>query len=481
MKLQKTLFKKYLKLIMLIVLLSFLILGMLLWIFVSKYWKAEKEELLTNNAIAISTVVAQNSMATLNNGLTIENKDLIENFIYTFSVNINCDIFITDTKGNVLLSSKYDTENYYGKTVPETIIDKAITGDYIGTVNFGDFYKNKSFVVGVPVMINGKVIALVFTVVDSHFLNDFMWDIFKIFIFAVVVACLLALISIGIFCYNMVQPLRQMSSLAHSFGKGDFSRRVPVKSSDELGQLAIAFNSMADSLSASEETRRSFIANVSHELKTPMTTIAGFIDGILDGTIPNEKQNYYLKIVSDEVKRLSRLVSSMLNLSRIDRENLKVNRTSFDLLNVVVNILLSFEKSINEKNINILGLDGSRSVFVYGDADMMYQVLYNLIDNAIKFVNKDGYIKISLEEKNNLAVFNIRNSGSGINSNDIGKIFDRFYKTDKSRSHDKKGMGLGLYIVKKLIRIHGGDIKVESVSNEYTEFEFFIPVSNDIE
>ena len=276
-------------------------------------------------------------------------------------------------------------------------------------------------------------------------------------------------------------PLRQMSAAAHSFGTGDFSRRIPVESSDEIGELAEALNNMATSLSDSEGTRRNFIANVSHELKTPMTTIAGFIDGILDGTIPQSEQRRYLRIVSEEVKRLSRLVQSMLSLSRIDAGELKLNPSEFDLSGAILSTVLTFEKMIDQKSLDIRGLDSLPQAKAYGDPDLCHQVVYNLIENAVKFTEDGGYIEFSVEDLPEETRATIRNSGIGIEPEEIGMIFERFYKTDKSRSKDKNGMGLGLYIVKTIIRLHGGDIRARSEKGQYTEFSFSLPKKKDRE
>ena len=206
-----------------------------------------------------------------------------------------------------------------------------------------------------------------------------------------------------------------------------------------------------------------------------MTTISGFIDGIIDGTIPPEKEQYYLGIVSTEVKRLSRLVKTMLDLSRIDSGKMVLRRARFDISNTIFVALLSFESKIDEKKIEIRGLEDSQPIFVDGDPDMIHQVLYNLLENAVKFTNVNGYIEIHAVEDPERVTVSIRNSGPGISPDDVKMIFDRFYKTDKSRSQDKNGMGLGLYIVKTMVQLHGGEIHVESVENEYTLFEFWIP------
>ena len=210
-----------------------------------------------------------------------------------------------------------------------------------------------------------------------------------------------------------------------------------------------------------------------------MTTIGGFIDGILDGTIPPEKNDYYLHIVSDEVKRLSRLVRSMLDLSRLDNGELKLNYKNFDLLSTLVTILITFEQEIDKKNIQIRGLENISPKKINGDKDLIHQIVYNLIENAVKFTDEGGYIEFDISENSTRTDFLIKNSGTGIKKSEIPLVFDKFYKTDKSRSKDKKGLGLGLYLVRSIIRLHGGDITADSVYGEYTEFRFYIPKKQD--
>lgn len=228
---------------------------------------------------------------------------------------------------------------------------------------------------------------------------------------------------------------------------------------------------MASALSVLESSRRSFVANVSHELKTPMTTIGGFIDGMLDGTIPPEKHGEYLQIVSNETKRLSRLVTSMLNLSKIEAGELEPKRTEFDISSLIIDCLLSFEQEIEKKNIGIAGLDTIGQVKILADRDMLYQVVYNLVDNAVKFTNENGKITVSAGEKERNQLFvSIENTGEGVSSEEIGKIFERFYKVDKSRSYDVKSAGLGLYLCKTIVELHGGQIYAESVEGQFTRF-----------
>ena len=232
---------------------------------------------------------------------------------------------------------------------------------------------------------------------------------------------------------------------------------------------------MADALDALEGSRRSFVSNVSHELKTPMTSIAGFIDGILDGTIPQSKQHYYLEIVSAEVRRLSRLVVSMLNMSKIESGDLEMKPSNYDISDQIIHILLTFEQKIENNNIEIRGLDNLNPTYIVADPDMIYQAIYNLFDNAVKFTNEGGYIEVSLIEKHTEIEVSIKNSGEGIQKEELSKVFERFYKVDKSRSLDSKGAGLGLYIVKLMIEMHGGRVFAKSDSTETAEFTFSLP------
>ena len=282
-------------------------------------------------------------------------------------------------------------------------------------------------------------------------------------------------VAIYIMTYRLTKPLRSMSEAAKALAKGDFSKRVPVTSDDEIGELAISFNGMTDSLSRLESTRRSFVANVSHELKTPMTTISGFIDGILDGTIKPNEREYYLNIVSSEVKRLSRLVNNMLNIARLESEEFALKRERFDFFGLLCTIMIGQEKRIEERSINVKGLEDLQSVTVCCDKDLIHQVVYNLVDNAIKFTNQGGEIVFSLSQDSENMVFTISNTGKGIPENELPFVFERFYKIDKSRSDVKESTGLGLYIAKMIVSAHKGKISVTSKENEFTTFKIILP------
>ena len=328
---------------------------------------------------------------------------------------------------------------------------------------------------GIPVSTEeGVPAAVIFASAPADTLMVFLSEILKMFVVSSLAVLILAFAAVYFITADLVRPLRKMVAATQAFSKGDFTVRVPVESYDEIGKLAISFNNMATSLATTEVTRRSFTANVSHELRTPMTTIAGFIDGILDGTIPPEKRDDYLRIVSDEVKRLSRLVRSMLNIARIEAGELQIKPDLFDVNETVIRTVFTFEKPLEEKGIEVRGLDNGK-VMVEADPDLIHQVVYNLIENAVKFCNEHGYIEVSYRADDAYTYVGIKNSGDGIAKDEIPHIFDRFYKTDKSRSREKGGAGLGLHIVRSIVNLHGGDIVVRSVEGEYCEFVFSIP------
>ena len=483
---QKSLFRKYLKITSFTILLSFFLLGLVMLAFSTSNWQEEKQRLLERNADSVSSIAAE-SMIKVSDGqyvITREQGDKLQTFMTAFAENIDSDIFITDLSGSVIASA------YGSGLTPETsgispeLVARAVNNQYIGQTTMDGMYSTSSYVVGVPITYSpadgepGNVGA-VFASCSFRSFSDYRANLIQMFLLAAVAAFMVSFCIVWLYSYSLVRPLRDMASAARSFGDGNFSRRVPITGDDEIGQLAIAFNNMASSLATSESVRRNFIANVSHELKTPMTTIAGFIDGILDGTIPQEKQRYYLQIVSDEVKRLSRLVRTMLDLSRIDSGELHLRPARFDITQTIFSALLSFERPIEEKRLEIRGLEDAESLFVDGDPDMIHQVMYNLIENAVKFTNEGGYIQIGVIDCENRTVVRVRNSGPGIPADEVSLIFDRFYKTDKSRSKDKTGMGLGLYIVRTIIRLHGGEITASSVENEYCQFEFWLPKLNE--
>ena len=303
-----------------------------------------------------------------------------------------------------------------------------------------------------------------------------MDTILKLLVFSALIPIIIMFFAMFAITYRLTKPLKMMSEATKAMAKGDFSKRIPVTSDDEIGELAISFNQMTNSLVQLENMRRSFVANVSHELKTPMTTIGGFIDGIIDGTIEYDKQQYYLQIVSQEIKRLSRLVQSMLSMAKLESGEYILKPELFDFRELLCTIVISQEQRIERNSLNITGLDTIQSVSVKADKDFIHQVIYNLVDNAVKFTDDGGTINFSLKSDSRKLLFEITNTGKGIPQNQLDYVFERFYKVDKSRSANKNSTGLGLYIAKTIISAHGGKISVASKENEFTTFKVILPL-----
>ena len=471
----KSIFSKYFTVVSTIIIISFMAMCAVQLLFSSRYWVADKQDLLAKNATRIAEHASDNIVQNVDGSyLLIE--DSFGPLLTMLSEAIDSTVLITRNDGLIIASSD-DNSFYIDKKLSSAIVSGLTGEQYFSVGTLDNLYETRQYTVGTPIIKKNSdvVLGYVFVSTSAGGLSSYLVDNFKVFFLSALGVLTLTFIALYAMTYRLVLPLRQMAAATRAFGVGDFSHRISVQGEDEVAELATSLNNMAISLSSVEGMRRSFVANVSHELKTPMTTIAGFIDGILDGTIPNEKRNYYLKIVSDEVKRLSRLVKSMLDLSRIDSGEMRLNPVRFDLTEAACNILLSFERRIDNKHLSITGLEDCVRTEVYADYDLIGQVMYNLLDNAVKFVNEGGILSIQIEKKDSRVYCAIRNSGAGIVSEEMPHIFERFYKSDRSRSLDKNGVGLGLYIVKSVINLHHGEIVVRSAEGQYCEFEFWLP------
>lgn len=486
------LFRKYLLVTISIILASFVFIGGALLLLVSKLWMEEKLELLTENVASVarsSSEIYPKGFPSKNSQLSVK---LICNTLNQTSDAIDADVFIVNLEGDVVfckdslqsdLSIFTEDCHIHGKyKISHNMLEEA-DGKISGSMSdLGGTLDTVHFVAGAPITVGGKVVGVVYaTQPVLEGLAPYVFGIFRMFFWAALFAFALAFILVYLVSYRITRPLREMSLAAKQYANGDFSKRITIHKSlintnDEIEELAEAFNSMAQALASLEMSRRSFVSNVSHELKTPMTTIGGFVDGILDGTIEPERQKQYLKIVSDEVKRLSRLVTGMLNMSKIEAGELDINPVDFDISEMLFRTLLGFEQFIDKKHIEIRGLDELTSNHVTADKDMINQVVYNLIDNAVKFTPEGGYIEIRSKADIEKVIIKIRNSGKGIPPEELDRIFERFYKIDKSRSYDIKGAGMGLYLCKTIVELHGGQIVARSNLNEFTEFVFQLPL-----
>ena len=395
------------------------------------------------------------------------------------------DIIICNAEGKVILCSdspfgcrhlKLQINGEYLDKVISAGIDRA-TGVVRG------LYDDSRFLTAMPIQddTGESPLGIVIVSVPTADTNAVMKKLATFFLNTALVVVLISILAVLAYAGRSSRPLREMAKAANAFGHGNLEARVRVEDSysEETRDLAVAFNNMASSLQKSEYQRQEFVANVSHELKTPMTTISGYVDGILDGTIPPERRNHYLQIVSDETKRLSRLVRSMLDISQLqDQKGMPdEKKMNFDMEECAGLALVNFEKKINDKGINVKVDMPEHPVYTFANQDAITQVVYNLVDNAVKFCPEGGTLGLTIKEGGSKVYVSVSNDGETIPPEELPLVFDRFHKLDKSRSKNRDGWGLGLYIVKTIVCSHGENISVTSRDGK-TEFTFTMPLAN---
>ncbi len=350
-------------------------------------------------------------------------------------------------------------------------------GSYAEVGSMGVFAEASSYAVGTSVKgAGGELMAMVFVATQDTVVAGMIRHSTQTLVLILLVTLAAALLISFFISQHMTRPLGVIAAAAKEFAAGNFEVRVPEDNHCyEIDELAISFNNMARDLDQLEELTRGFISNVSHEFKTPMTTVGGFVDGMIDGTIPPEQHDKYLRVIAEETRRLSRMVNRMLDAAKIQSGELLLAPAPFDFTEMTSQIILSFEQKIEKKCLDVECELGDR-LMVMGDRDHLYRAVYNLVDNAVKFIDEEGRLSLNAHTEGPFCEFSISNTGTGISEEDLPHVFDRFYKADRSRSMDKTGAGLGLYIVKNIINLHGGEISVRSDGGE-TEFSFTLPLA----
>lgn len=388
------------------------------------------------------------------------------------------DLFFTDQDGQVVLTS--NEALHLETTVPDEVMQQAGTRQdepYHSYSKLGGALAERCYVSVLPLRTQARqTYGYLFVCSPGAEMSVLAARLMSNFLLSACVMLLCAGMMTLVLMRRLTGPLHSISEAAQKFGGGDLSVRVEdVEGEGEVAELARTFNTMAANLQESDNSRAQFMGNIAHELRTPMTTIKGFIDGILDGTIPPEQQNHYLQLVSQETGRLARLVQNMLDLSKLESGEYRVNARMFNIWETITGAALSAEQRINDGKIELEGLTMDKFL-VYADPDLIHQVVYNLLDNAIKFTPEGGTIRFSVEKLGPEAEIAIWNSGQGISAEALPFVFERFYKEDKSRGLNARGAGLGLHICKVLVNLSGGQIRVESEQGEWCRFVFTLPV-----
>lgn len=428
-----------------------------------------REDTLKKNALAIASLIE--------NGTSME---YLSTFLVGFSRSANRNVIIIDDEGQILMQSVV-TEEFDSniKTVPIQHCRKVLSNKESIVKGTMGIYHSNMFTLQIPIVnINDAdhVVGAIMLSMPFPEMRDMELRIFKMSIASMLLVILITFILSFGFSKRISMPMKQISRCVKSFSKRDFSQRIDLKQNtyniQEMRELADSFNNMADELEKSEDIRNNFISDVSHELRTPMTTIGGFVEGILDGAVPEDKQRDYLLIVKDEITRLTKLVNNFLDITRLQNNSAPLEYKDFDIAEMIRLSIISLGQKIEEKNIDVeLNFENS-SMFVSADHDSIKRVVTNLLDNAVKFTDLNGKIIISVEKNRQETNVKIYNTGAGISENDKMYIFKRFYKADKSRSINKEGTGIGLFIVKDILVKHGKNIRVESKEGEYAEFIF---------
>jgi len=474
----RTTFSRMFALIAAVIMLCLILLGVSFRLTLNTHLVEEKKETLHSNALALVDLAA-----------TYDATGELEHRWGGFHISLTTaaqvagtEVMLCDLEGVVqMCSCELMDCIHLDRTVEQSMIDQIVAdGEAFMESTVSGIYDTPCFVEGMPItsLVDGEIIGVLIVTAPKAQITGMLMHTITIFFYVSIFVLVVAMVACFLLSRSQARSLQAVAGAAARFGHGELDARVAVggKNTVEVDDLAIAFNAMAESLGKAEIQRREFVANVSHELKTPMTTIAGFMDGMLDGTIPQEQHRHYMQIVSDEVRRLSRLVRSMLDISRMQSQGIDERRMRrFDLGETIGQVLISFEQRIIRKRLHVDVQIPERSVWTKAEPDSITQVVYNLTDNAIKFCNEGGLLRITLSAEGSKARVTIQNSGQTVDPEELPLLFDRFHKTDKSRSEDREGVGLGLYIVKTILDSHGEDISVTS-EHGMTTFAFTLPL-----
>ena len=467
---KRGMFSKILSINIVSMLFCIMIMGSTQTVLLTNYISRYSENYLYKNAETIINMIEGNLP-----------KESVNSLVEGISKVSGSYIIVYDNKGKVIVAS--NSNKFVSKTplyINSEYTKNVLAGQKssgIGTM--GGLFSATMFTLQLPIKgENDEVIGAVSMSrpIPEH--QRMQYELFKILFISMIIISAISIALSYLLARSISIPIKKISDSTKEFAKGNFSIRVEESAENsgvaEISELAEAFNHMAEELEKAEEIKNTFISDVSHELRTPMTTIGGFVSGMLDDTIPEDRHREYLKIVYSEINRLSRLVNTFLDITRLQSDKLTLNMTNFDINEVIRIVVIGLENKIEEKNIDIVLAFETEKCYVNADKDSITRVLTNLIDNAVKFTNQNGNITISVCQKGHEMMISVRNTGCGISEEQSSMIFKRFYKADKSRSINKDGTGIGLYLVKNILSAHGKDISLNSVEGEYAEFTFML-------
>lgn len=464
----KTTYRRQFTMILCLLVAAILVIGLSFLYLFDRYAQDHQKQSLDDTAQSVTELVQSYSASYLNSW------EFRTNLAVAARASDN-DIVICNSEGVVCICMERSNCEHLGKRLDSDTVDTLFQGEKAKLNKaVSTLYGDERMASAIAVLNNdGSRLCIVVVSVQKAAITALTEKMLRVFLLAALLILVAALLAIPVFTRREARPIQEMAAAARQIAHGNLDVRVPTgNENEELEELAVAFNNMTLALKNSETIRNEFVANISHELKTPMTTIAGYLDGMLDGTIPPEKYRYYMELVSTEARRLSRLVRSMLDISRLRDQGIPADqKTNFDICEAAGQALLCFEQRINQKKLNVEIDMPDEGLTIHAAQDSVTQVLYNLIDNAVKFVNEGGTLSVRIRRHGNSAMISVGNTGKTIPPEELPLVFDRFHKIDKSRSNDRDGWGLGLYIVKTIVLAHGEDVYVTSQDGK-TEFTF---------
>ncbi|MCL2564917.1 MAG: cell wall metabolism sensor histidine kinase WalK [Defluviitaleaceae bacterium] len=481
-----SIFGKNLAIYVSIILISFTVLGTSLSQIYRSYFIERQERTLIERSERLATLLFEQALAAhgpfawilqaqYQELIETEARNLQEYLGYIYFV-VNQDFLILSPSDDLPINDYIHIDI---ETLPEltSVMDGHIVRSE-GTLS-GLFMEPKLTIV-YPIGNDEITIGAIVMSTSMESLNENISEVVRITVNGVIISCIAAFIMISFSSRNITKPLRQMNDAAKVIASGDFEKRIEVKSLDEIGQLAESFNNMAEALNMQETSRRGFVANISHDLRSPLTSIIGFLEAMKDGTIPTERNDYYLDIVLSECKRLAKIANDLLDISKIELTGeLELLKEDFELNKLIRDTLIQFENRVKQKNIKAEISFAGEDTMVFGDYEKIQRVVYNLLDNAIKFTPEDGRVRIETTIKDKKIFVSIRDSGRGLKEEERQHVFERFYKADSSRGIDKTGAGLGLSIVREFIKAHGEKIYVESIEGLGCNFIFTLSLTAD--
>lgn len=469
---KKTLYLKFILGYVLFALFGFAVVSTFVQEITEERVRKDKAETLYRSA----NVMAESFVLDLyNNETTLSDvKDEVERISEVLQVTFQ----IVNPSGTIIIDSRYPV-SVENPSMIDGFDTTVMTGSYYATGNFFGQFTEPQLSVAVPVLTGYQMHGYVILHYSLSSLNEEVNNLVNIDYLLLVVLFLLSLIILIFFTEIVYIPLRKITVATEEYAAGNLHYELSVESGDEMGYLAASLTYMASEMAKSEDNQKRLVANVSHDFRSPLTSMKGYLEAMEDGTIPPEQHEKYIGVVLNETNRLIKLTNSLLTLNNLNTEGMILERRDFDMNGVIRSAVSTFEGKCREKKISVnLSLTGEE-MFVNGDKVRIGQVVNNLLDNAVKFSHKDSEITIETTEKGEKLFVSVKDQGIGIPSESVGHVFDRFYKSDLSRGKDKKGTGLGLSITKEIIRAHGENINVISTEGVGTEFIFSLPVSSD--